>query len=93
MPVDDFIPSFTYLTDPPQLGSNLGCVLFQFGKSFKQTPVTLQRLGDLGAYLKTQCPGGRFAIEFRHPSWFDEQGCVRVRVCADLNKVHARACG
>lgn len=51
-------------------------MLFQFGKSFTRTPITLQRLDDLGTYLTSQCSEGRFAIEFRHPSWFDEDGWV-----------------
>lgn len=59
--------------------------MFQFPKGFQRNPTTLQRLDDLGGYLASQCPGGRFAIEFRHPSWFDEQGCVvgvgSVRLC------------
>lgn len=51
-------------------------MLFQLGKSFTRTPITLQRLDDLGTYLMSQCPEGCIAIEFRHPSWFDEDGWV-----------------
>jgi len=62
-----------------RLGDHLGCVLFQFAPRFRLTKPgactptgprpTLQRLMDLGEILPKE---GRFAFEFRHPSWFSD---------------------
>mmetsp|Transcript_107361 Transcript_107361/g.342238 ORF Transcript_107361/g.342238 Transcript_107361/m.342238 type:complete len:266 (+) Transcript_107361:73-870(+) len=67
------------------LGEHLGCVLFQFSPRFKLTKSgegtsgtprpTLQRLTDLGALLPKE---GRFAFEFRHPSWFGDPDVIAV---------------
>lgn len=61
------------------LKNHLGCVLFQLPPRFALTKTnkdglesprpTLQRFMDLGALLPR---GGRFAFEFRHPSWFED---------------------
>mmetsp|Transcript_92696 Transcript_92696/g.246266 ORF Transcript_92696/g.246266 Transcript_92696/m.246266 type:complete len:346 (-) Transcript_92696:81-1118(-) len=65
-----------------RLGDHLGCILFQFPASFRLTvgdadeakaagkpKPTLQRLEDLGNLLATD---GRFAFEFRDPSWYKQ---------------------
>lgn len=68
------------------LGEHLGCVLFQLPPKFRLTKgsaggaeasarprPTLQRLEDLGKLLPRD---GRFAFEFRHPSWFKDPDVI-----------------
>jgi uncharacterized protein YecE (DUF72 family) len=55
------------------LGPKLGPLLFQLPPNFARD---VQRLGDLLALLP---PDLRCAVEFRHPSWFDDDVYDRLR--------------
>lgn len=50
------------------LQEKLGVVLLQFPPSFSNENTIL-----LGDFLKTHCMDMRFAVEFRHPSWYIPQ--------------------
>ncbi len=54
------------------LGPKLGPILFQLPPNFKKD---LPRLGDLLAQLP---PDLRYALEFRHPSWFEDDVYARL---------------
>jgi uncharacterized protein YecE (DUF72 family) len=60
------------------LGDKLGPILFQLPPNFKKD---LPRLDD---FLATLPPGLRAAMEFRHPSWFEDDvyACLRARGAA-----------
>ena len=49
------------------LGERLGPVLFQLPPNFKKDVPRLR------AFLASLTPGCRAAVEFRHPSWFDDE--------------------
>ena len=56
-----------------QLGERLGVILFQ-------CPPTLRFEEDLAReFLDTLPEGGRYAMEFRHPSWEEARGLLRER--------------
>lgn len=55
-----------FLSEAEGLGDKLGPVLFQLPPSLKA------ELGLLEAFLQG-LPPGRYAFEFRHPSWFTEE--------------------
>jgi len=55
------------------LGDKLGCILFQLPPDFERDD---ERLGNL---LSALPQGPRYAIEFRHNSWFDEQVYDRLK--------------
>jgi uncharacterized protein YecE (DUF72 family) len=55
------------------LGDKLGVLLFQLAPNFRQD------LAALDAFLEDLPPGARAALEFRHPSWFDEAVYERLR--------------
>ncbi|MBV8378214.1 MAG: DUF72 domain-containing protein [Verrucomicrobia bacterium] len=62
------------------LGSKLGPVLFQLPASFKKDAALLNE-------FLNNVPGGlRFAFEFRHSSWFDDE------IFAHLQSHHAALC-
>jgi uncharacterized protein YecE (DUF72 family) len=61
-----------FLDTARQLGSKLGPILFQLPPTFKQD---LSRLEDLLARLPSEL---RYAFEFRHPSWLDDQVYARI---------------
>src|SRR5262249_13768282 len=64
-----------FLRQAQVLGAQLGTVLFQLPPNFKKDA------GRLGDFL-AQLPGGLFAaLEFRHPTWFDDEvfGVLRER--------------
>jgi len=71
------------------LGSRLGCILFQLPPDFDRAD---ERLNNL---LSTLPVGPRYAIEFRHPSWFDDavysllQAHNIACVCGDSEKEKA----
>ncbi len=50
------------------LGPKLGAVLIQFPPSF-----TLLQMPDLKEFLRQLPKGDRFAVEFRHRSWYNEK--------------------
>ena len=63
-----------------ELREHLGPVLYQL-------PPQLQKNMDrLGRFLELLAPGMRHAIEFRHPSWYDED------VFAALRRAHVTIC-
>lgn len=51
-----------------KLGKKLGPFLFQFPARFKKN---LQRLEEFFFYLTEEYPEYYYALEFRHPSWFE----------------------
>ena len=70
-----------------ELGNRLGCILFQLPPKFHRND---ERLNFL---LETLPAGPRYAIEFRHESWFEDEvlGCLRDKNVAcvlgkELNK-------
>ena len=62
-----------FLDTARRLGGKLGPILFQLPPNFKKD---LERLGDLLALLP---PDLRYAFEFRHPSWFEDEVYARLR--------------
>jgi uncharacterized protein YecE (DUF72 family) len=69
--VDEPVRRFTDAARP--LGGRLGALLFQLPPNFARD---LGRLADLQALLPA---GLACAVEFRHPSWFDEDVYARLR--------------
>jgi uncharacterized protein YecE (DUF72 family) len=64
------VPSeaLTYLLQTlPRLGERLGVVLYQLPPNFKRD------LGRLESFLAALPSSPRSALEFRHPSWFDDE--------------------
>jgi|GEM_PF-148655 len=67
------------------LGSKLGCILFQFPPDFRRDDERLERL------LESLPAGARYATEFRHASWLDEEVFKRLKsqnvalVCGESN--------
>lgn len=59
--------AFLASLDPLRKSGKLGPVLFQLPPNFKSD------LGRLNKFLKCLPPGSRFALEFRHKSWFCEE--------------------
>jgi uncharacterized protein YecE (DUF72 family) len=57
------------------LAEHAGPVLFQLPPNFHQTADNIARLSRLLAVL----PAGRFAFEFRHPSWFGSESLALLR--------------
>jgi uncharacterized protein YecE (DUF72 family) len=57
----------SFLAAAGTLGERLGALLFQLPPYFKKDVPRLRALLGLLA------PGGRAAVEFRHPSWFDDE--------------------
>ena len=60
------------------LGPTLGAMLFQLPPNLKKD---IERLNGFLSLLPAQ---GNVAVEFRHPSWFDDEvfACLRARNCA-----------
>jgi uncharacterized protein YecE (DUF72 family) len=67
-----------FLRAAASLGDRLGIVLFQLPPNLKKD------MDRLRAFLALLPPGGRFALEFREPSWFDDEvySELRDRQCA-----------
>jgi uncharacterized protein YecE (DUF72 family) len=61
----ELIRDFGYIAD--LLGPRMGCFLFQLPPSFKYTPARLRRV------LEQLDPRRRNVVEFRHPSWWNEE--------------------
>ena len=60
--------SLTYFLEIlPRLGDRLGLVLYQLPPFFKRD------LGRLEGFLAAHPPSPRYALEFRHLSWFEEE--------------------
>jgi uncharacterized protein YecE (DUF72 family) len=59
-------PVALFLRAAAELGPKLGPVLWQLPPSFKKD------LPRLEAFLGLLPPGGRWAFEFRHPSWLED---------------------
>lgn len=74
--VSDLVASF--LETAAVLKKRLGPILFQLPPNFKKD---VERLGGLLALLPKGC---KAAVEFRHPSWFDDEvyGLLRKRKAA-----------
>ncbi len=74
--VSDLVASF--LETSAVLKKRLGPILFQLPPNFKKD---VERLGGLLALLPKGC---KAAVEFRHPSWFDDEvyGLLRKRKAA-----------
>ncbi len=53
-----------------QMGHQAGCILFQTPPSFHNTRENFE---TLGTFLEGLDPEKRNVMEFRHPSWWDEQ--------------------
>lgn len=71
------------------VGRRLGILIFQLPPTFRKDAERL------GAFLKTLPRGPRYAFEFRHPSWFDEEtlGLLRRRKAAlCVNDADVRGC-
>lgn len=64
------------------LGDRTGPILWQLPPNFRKTPDTFKRLERFLRRLPTQY---RHAIEFRHPSWMDEQTFALLRKHAAAN--------
>lgn len=71
----------SYLETMRQLGDKLGPILIQFPPSF-----TAERFNDLKAFLAALPPGMRFAVEFRHGSWYTQSGEVTEAQVVDMLK-------
>lgn len=71
-------PVASFLETAAVLKKRLGPILFQLPPNFKKD---LERLGGLLELLPKGC---RAAVEFRHPSWFDDEvyGLLRKRKAA-----------
>jgi uncharacterized protein YecE (DUF72 family) len=67
-----------FLRAASSLGEQLGVVLFQLPPNLKKD------LDRLRTFLDLLPPSGRYALEFREPSWFDEEvfAELRSRKCA-----------
>jgi uncharacterized protein YecE (DUF72 family) len=63
------------LKNTAALGTRLGPVLFQLPPNLKKD------IERLRAFLATLPPDRRFTIEFRHPSWFDDEVFGALREC------------
>lgn len=66
-------PLRRFLSAIAAVGDKLGCVVFQLPPGFKKD---LERLESFLALLPS---GGRFAFEFRHPSWFSDDVLAALR--------------
>ena len=66
-------PVAFFLRAAAELGPKLGPVLWQLPPNMKKD------LPRLEAFLGLLPPGGRWAFEFRHPSWFDGDVLDRLR--------------
>ncbi len=62
---EKLVQDFSELTSA--LGEKLGCLLYQLPPSFHYTDA---RLGSIVSQLET---GQRHAVEFRHPSWWNDE--------------------
>ncbi len=57
----------TFVTTAETLGEKLGPILFQL------PPYLRKDAALLGRFLAELPPGHRYAFEFRHPTWFDDE--------------------
>lgn len=63
----------TFLENASELKEKLGPILFQFPQNFKADNENIERLKFFLSYFHTLNSKCRYALEFRHQSWFTDE--------------------